>query len=123
MSFYCHNTPGRLRIKTPIVKQNMAEVDKIRNLLLSISEIESFTINPVTGSIVIKYDPCKGDPEAILSILKQEGYYRVSQIKEDTRTTKEAVTKVGKAVGKALVGAFVEKAFEGTMFSYLSLIL
>ncbi len=123
MSFYCHNTPGRLRIKTPIIKQNMAEIDKIRNLLLSISEIESFTINPVTGSIVIKYDACEGDSEAILNVLKREGYYRVPQIKEDARVMEEAVTKVGKAVGKALVGVFVEKAFEGTMFSYLSLIL
>jgi hypothetical protein len=51
-------TPGRLRIKTPIIKRNPAEIDKVGRLLQSLPAVDSFDIKAVTGSITINYTYC-----------------------------------------------------------------
>ncbi len=122
MSCYCHSTPGRLRIKTPLIKRNPAEVDRARRLLQSLREIDAFDINPVTGSITITYADPATDPESILNILREKGYFKVFQ-KEDQYPIEAAVSKAGTTLGKVLVGAFVEKAFEGSMLSLLAFLV
>jgi len=123
MSYYCHSTPGRLRIKTPIVKQNPVEVEKVRGMLESLSGVDAVSINALTGSITINYSDCKTDSESILSILEEKGYYRISSLEDQEHPIETAVSKVGTTVGKVLVGAFVEKAFEGSMLSFLALLV
>jgi len=123
MSYYCHNTPGRLRIKTPIVKQNPVEVEKVRGMLESLSGVDAVSINALTGSITINYSDCETDSESILSILEEKGYYRISSLEDQEHPIETAVSKVGTTVGKVLVGAFVEKAFEGSMLSFLALLV
>jgi hypothetical protein len=122
MSCYCHSTPGRLRIKTPLIKRNPAEVDRARRLLQSLREIDAFDINPVTGSITITYADPVTDPESILNILREKGYFKVFQ-KEEQHPIEAAVSKAGTTLGKVLVGAFVEKAFEGSMLSLLAFLV
>jgi hypothetical protein len=122
MNCYCHSTPGRLRIKTPLIKRNPAEVDKARQLLQSLREIDAFDINPLTGSIIITYADSATDPESILRVLREKGYCEVSGNK-GPHPIETAATKVGTAVAKVLVGAFVEKAFEGSMLSILAFLV
>ncbi|MGA2938766.1 MAG: HMA2 domain-containing protein [Syntrophobacteraceae bacterium] len=123
MSYYCHSTPGRLRIKTPIIKQNPVEIEKVRGTLQALSGVDAVSINALTGSITINYSGSATDSESILSILKEKGYYRISPIEEQEHPVEDAVSKVGTAMGKAIVGAFVEKAFEGSMLSFLALLI
>ncbi len=123
MSFYCHSTPGRLRIKTPIIKQNPAEIEKVREILQSLSGVDALSINALTGSITINYTDDVIDSESILNILKEKGYYRISRIEEQEHPMQTAVSQVGATVGKALVGAFVQQAFEGSMLSFLALLV
>jgi len=123
MSYYCHSTPGRLRIKTPIIKQNPVEIEKVRGMLQALSGVDAVSINALTGSITINYSGSATDSESILSILKEKGYYRISPIEEQEHPVEDAVSKVGTAMGKAIVGAFVEKAFEGSMLSFLALLI
>ncbi len=123
MSYYCHSTPGRLRIKTPIIKQNPVEIEKVRGMLQSLSGIDAVSINALTGSVTINYSGGATDSESILSVLEQEGYYRISQEEEQEHPIETAVSKVGTTVGMALVGAFVEKAFEGSMLSFLAFLV
>jgi copper chaperone CopZ len=123
MSYYYHSTPGRLRIKTPIIKRNPVEIDKVRGLLQSLPAVDAFDINAVTGSITINYTDCATDPESILNVLKEKGYFKASLIKEQEDPIETVVSKVGTTVGRALVGAFVEKAFEGSMFSFLAFLV
>jgi copper chaperone CopZ len=123
MSYYCHSTPGRLRIKTPIIKQNPVEIEKVRGMLQALSGVDAFSINALTGSITINYSGGATDSESILSILKEKGYYRISPIEEQEHPFETVASKVGTTVGKAIVGAFVEKAFEGSMLSFLALLI
>ncbi len=85
MSYYCHSTPGRLRIKTPVIKRNPVEIEKVRRLLQPLPEVGAFDINALTGSITINYTDSATDPESILNILRENGYFKVSPIKEEER--------------------------------------
>jgi copper chaperone CopZ len=123
MSYYHHSTPGRLRIKTPIIKQNPVEIEKVRGMLQALSGVDAVSINALTGSITINYSDCATDSESILSILQEKGYYRISPIEEQEHPIGDVVSKVGTTVGKAIVGAFVEKVFEGSMLSLLALLI
>ncbi len=123
MSYYCHNTPGRLRIKTPIVKQNPVEVEKVRGMLQALSGVDAVSINALTGSITINYSDSVTDSESILSILEEKGYYKILSSEEQEHPIETAVSKVGTTVGKVILGAFVEKAFEGSMLSFLALLV
>jgi len=71
MSYYCHTTPGRLRVKTPIIKQNPVEIEKVRAMLQALPGVDGVSINALTGSITINYSGWATDCESILSILKK----------------------------------------------------
>ncbi len=123
MSYYCHSTPGRLRIKTPVIKQNPVEIEKVRGTLQALPGVDTLSINALTGSITINYSGGATDSESILSILKEKGYYRIPSIEEQEQPFETVASKVGTTVGKAIVGALVEKAFEGSMLSFLALLI
>jgi copper chaperone CopZ len=95
----------------------------VRGTLQALSGVDAVSINALTGSITINYSGSATDSESILSILKEKGYYRISPIEEQEHPVEDAVSKVGTAMGKAIVGAFVEKAFEGSMLSFLALLI
>jgi len=123
MSYYCHNTPGRLRVKTPVLKRNPMEIRRLGDILDCVSGIDSFSINDVTGSIIIKYNPSAVDSKALLNTLGEKGYYDPAKAEESSPVPDEALLKAGRLIGKALVGACVESIFEGSVLSYLSVIL
>lgn len=123
MSYYCHITPGRLRIKTPIIKQNPVEIERVRALLDSLPGVDAVSINALTGSITINYSSCATDPDSILNVLEEKGYYKISQNGELEHPIETVVSKVGTTVGRAILGAAVEKVFEGSMLSLLALLV
>ena len=55
MGYYYHSTPGRLRIKTPIIKHNPSEIERVRGMLQTLSGVDAVSINALTGSITINY--------------------------------------------------------------------
>lgn len=123
MDYYCHSIPGRLRIKTPIIRRNPVQIEKVRNLLQSVPGVTVFDINALTGSIKINYDDCTTNPETILSILQQNGYYRGDRTESLDYPIEAAFSSVGTAVGKALLGALVGKAFENSTLSFLAMLV
>lgn len=75
MSYYWHHVPGRLRLKTPIIKGNEEGAANIQTFLKPIKGILSMAVNTVTGSLVIHYDPQVIDPESITHKLSRAGYF------------------------------------------------
>jgi hypothetical protein len=123
MSYYCHITPGRLRIKTPIIKQNPAEIEKIRQLLHSFPGIDAVSINGLTGSVTINHSGCEANCESILKMLEEKGYYQSSQTEENEYPIETVVSRVGTTLGRVILGAAVEKVLEGSMLSFLALLV
>jgi hypothetical protein len=111
MDHYYHAVPGRLRIKTPFAKRNPEVVSDIERLLIQCDGLQTISSNPLTGSIVITYDPRKITHQKILSLLQEEGYF-------DSTNALSSDEQLGK-----LLGGIVEMAFQRTAFSLVSALL
>ncbi len=124
MSYYFHSVPGRLRIKSPFVKgMNNDDLAGLKGFLHSISGIKSFDINTVTGSIVINYQPRVIAEKEIVTRLRMTGYFDPSRAVTNDHYIYNAISSIGHAVNKGVVGTFVGAAFEGTALSYLAVLL
>lgn len=52
-----HASPGRIRLKVAEVKDNPLLADEIRRRLATVRGIRQVQANPLTGSVLIRYDP------------------------------------------------------------------
>ena len=75
MTCYMHHVPGRLRIRTPLVKNNKNAAAEVERLLLTTPGVDDVTINLTTGSCLVKYDPSKARRDDIISLLSGKGYF------------------------------------------------
>jgi copper chaperone CopZ len=123
MSFYVHEVPGRLRVKTPIAKGDALKAQKIEDFVISITGVQSASVNATTGSIVLTYDASKVSSRAILDILTQKGLFNPSKALTGDQYLHNKMEKTGQVIGKALFGLFLEKAFEGTPIALLTALI
>ncbi len=123
MSYYVHDIPGRLRVKIPAVKGNAHLAAEVLGLLKTLCGVSSVTPSTITGSIVILYDPDTVSSARILDLLVREGHFDVSRAVTTDEYIKSAFDKAGKAVSRALLNVFMEKAFEGSALSYLTVLI
>jgi hypothetical protein len=120
MSCYVHNTPGRLRIKIPYLKDNADLAYEIRDILSEIDGIDRISINTVTGSIIVHYNADVLLPWQILQILKDNHYVEDVQPISHSPQGGGSSSAAGMAIGKALFGWAVGKAFEGSSLSFIA---
>jgi hypothetical protein len=52
-----HHIPGRLRLKVPGAKGNAVFMDQVQAALGSVDGVRAIEVNPVTGSVLVHYDP------------------------------------------------------------------
>ncbi|MBI3803150.1 MAG: heavy-metal-associated domain-containing protein [Nitrospirae bacterium] len=123
MSYYIHQIPGRLRIKSPAVKRNPAKAEIVEGLLKSIDGVDSVAVNILTGSITIHYDQNNLQPEAILDRLKQARYFDESKAVTHDQVIYTAASNVGLFLGKTVCGAVVETALGDSAFSMLAALI
>ena len=74
VSSYIHALEGRLRIKIPEVKGNGGKALEVENYLQLLSGLEQVSANPVTGNVLIHYNPRLIGVEEIIAALKDLGY-------------------------------------------------
>ncbi len=124
MSYYFHGVPGRLRIKSPFVKgMNNDDLAGLKGFLHSISGIKSFDINTVTGSIVINYQTKVIAEKEITEKLRMAGYFDPSRAVTNDHYIHNALSSIGHAINRGVVGTFVGAAFDGSALSYLTVLL
>lgn len=75
MTCYIHHVPGRLRIRTPMVKNNKTAAEEVKELLLSSAGVDDVAINLITGSCLVTYDPLMTKRDDIVSMLSARGYF------------------------------------------------
>jgi hypothetical protein len=62
-----HHFPGRIRIEVPLLKRfAVAELKKLATVPVP-SGIKSVRVNPITGSLIISYDPDRIDIVAYIT--------------------------------------------------------
>ena len=116
MKQYIHNVPGRLRIKTTLIKRNEEMAIHTRKFINQIRGINSASTNTITGSITILYNTKIIKANMILATLKDAGFISKPQI---TPHVNETLSRVGKFVGKFIFGLAVEKALGRNFLSFV----
>lgn len=123
MSYYMHNVPGRLRVKSPLVRKNQDIADDIRKSLSTMQGIATVDINLTTGSILVNYNPKTIHHEDIVSLLQRKGYFDKSKALTNDQYIHRAASKAGDVVGRAIFGTFLETALEGSALSLITLLI
>lgn len=67
-----HSVPGRLRIKTDVLRRSSA-ADAVRAEVIAIAGVSRATVNTVTGSLLVTYDPKCLQPEVVWTRLVKAG--------------------------------------------------
>ncbi len=123
MSYYMHNVPGRLRIKSPVIKNNRTVVDELKKSLSTLHGVAAVDINLITGSLLINYNSKSVKHMDIVDILQRKGYFDASKAITNDQYIHSAASKAGAIIGKSIFGAFAGRALEGTPLSFLAILI
>ena len=118
-----HNVPGRLRVKSPLLKRNSAAVDELKKSLSTVQGIATIDFNPTTGSLLINYNHRTTNADDIIRLLERKGYFDRSKATTNEVYIHTAAKNTGRLVGKAVLGMAIEKAFEGSALSLLAMLI
>ena len=74
MTHYIHHVPGRMRVRSPRIKGNTENAERLRQTLVQLIGVTGIETNPVTGSVVISYSPERLGPDDLVAVMKEHGY-------------------------------------------------
>ncbi|AHF03273.1 hypothetical protein MARPU_04770 [Marichromatium purpuratum 984] len=117
MSHYIHHVPGRLRIRSAALRCRSLLDGEARRELQALEGVTEVRFNPRAASLTLLYDPARIGRAQLFEALERHGCVEV-----ESRSGKLA-TRAGTLFGKALVGAFVNKAVERSAYKLVSVLL
>ena len=123
MSFYIHNVPGRLRIKSPIIRKNDNAYYEVRKILGATNGIATVDANLTTGSLLINYNPKAIKYGDIIDLLHRKGYFDKAKAVTHDQYIKDAASKAGSFIGKSVLGSVIGTVLEGTPLAVLALLI
>ncbi len=126
MSCYLHQVPGRIRIKTSILKGRPDLTQEVEQKLGVLSGICSVAVSPVTGSILIKYNEDEVKSAAILCLVEKQCGLNLSAADRGEYAGEkrpEEKYKIVEKRGKAVLGMIMEEIFDGSTLKLLSAII
>jgi copper chaperone CopZ len=113
MSHYIHHVPGRLRVKTQLIKGNEARAKAAKEHLSNVNGVRETDVNTLTGSIIIWYDVGLATSMTILDSLRHVGV--IQHVTTQTVSTgavrgNAIVEKVGETVVNKIVEMVIERS-------------
>ncbi len=123
MQSYVHNVPGRLRIKNPLFKNSSVHYEVRKTLVDMGHGIGTADFNATTGSLLIHYNPTEIQHQDILNALARGGFYHPDKTLTNDQVIHQATSNAFNLVTKAVSGAFIETALQGTGLSFLAILL
>ncbi|MCX8033760.1 MAG: hypothetical protein N3A00_00400 [Thermodesulfovibrio sp.] len=123
MRFYIHDIPGRLRIKSPLLKNNQKAEWELRKALSTLEGIGVVETNLITGSILINYNFKRINKNDIIRLLTNRGYFDPAKAVTNDEYIKKTFEKTGNFVVKSLVGTVVDSSLENTPLRFISVLI
>ncbi|MEN6441657.1 MAG: HMA2 domain-containing protein [Syntrophobacter sp.] len=120
MTCYLHHVPGRIRVKTPIIKGNTFRATEIEELLRNVAGVYGVSANTLTGSILINYDVSMTTAGKILELFGKEANFDLASAESHEKYVDERLSQAGEKIGKAVFGIMIGKMLEGTPLSLLA---
>jgi hypothetical protein len=103
MGYYLHSVPGRMRVKSPRVKNNPRAANDIKSLLSLVHGVNSTEFNLTTGSVLIHYHPDRLTRADLLNLLSEKGYFDKSKAVTNDQVIKNAAADTISFFGKPLL--------------------
>lgn len=123
MGVYVHNLPGRLRVKSSLIKGNLYKAKELEDILIGIPGVSSASANTTTGSILVHYNPAMLQSQSLLDAFARHGGIGSVGQAPHPEPFDHGMQKTGQFLGKALLALAIEKAFEGTPLALLTVVL
>ena len=113
ISSYSHATPGRLRIKVPQVRGSQEIARKVERILNNLDGVSSITANPLTGNVLVLFDPEVMTHADVIQKLVVQGYLEKPRASRGSikRSPMEQVLDP-KQVSKAVADLVLQSAVE-----------
>lgn len=108
MDYYMHDIPGRLRIESPVLKDNDANAQRFEAFVKSIPGVTSVEMKLDIGSAIMHYDRTRIDHTRLIDLLDKSGYFDHLKAKTLDDRIKEGVEEVADVAIKAAVGEVTE---------------
>jgi copper chaperone CopZ len=109
---YLHTLDGRLRIKTAVVKGAPEKARKIEQQIGSCAGITEVTANPITGSVLVHYNPHELTQKELLDELRTLGCFQETL---GFQQAKPEVSPADNAFGRDIVKTVVISTLEFTV--------
>jgi len=123
MSYYIHHIKGRIRLKTPVLKNNPEKKQTLLNLFEFLRGISGVSVNTLTGSVVIHYDHEIFSKEDILGILQLHRFLDKHHVISNDNRIERLVETVRKEIRKAMFAMAFEMALEPVGLSFVCALL
>jgi copper chaperone CopZ len=123
MNDYFHVVPGRVRIRSRLVKADERAAGTIRAALQNLPGVESVSVSTLTGSVTVLFNPRQMDASSVLNRLSNAGYFKPGQAVSSTQYLDSAASQLGQKVGKALLGVAVDRVLGGTPLSFIAALI
>ncbi len=94
MSYYIHDMPGRLRVKSPKIRKNRNVGDEVQKLIGMTDGVDSVAVNLLTGSLLINYNPRVTRNDELINLLQEKGYFDHSKATTNDLYMHQAASKV-----------------------------
>lgn len=123
MTAYFHSVPGRLRIRTPLLKTNPGLANGIKTAVTTLPGIDDISVNPTTGSVVTYYDPERIGPDEIMAFFSANKWIDGRNLVPHDRYVNENLSKVGARLGRVLFSWAVGKTLEANGLSLIAALI
>ena len=119
MQYYVHHVPGRLRIRIPSLRNNPTRAEEVK-ALLNVAGTHKIKVNSLTGSVVIHFDRHRVSADNLLDRLKTNGFYREDRTVTLDAKLRQASSKAGRKVSRAMFGWAVGRVLEANGLSLIA---
>jgi hypothetical protein len=123
MDYYIHHIKGRIRLKTPVLKNNIDNKQIILNLFESLYGIIGISVNTLTGSVVIHYEPDIFTREDIIGMLKAYRFLDDFHIISNDNRMERFIESIRKEIRKTLFALALETVLEPIGLSFVCVLL
>ncbi len=123
MTHYIHHVPGRVRVKTPVLKRNEKAAAALGAALSGQDGILHHQVNTRTGSVVLHYDIARIEVQPILAFLARRGFLSPAATALPAPSRPRSRTGVGSTIGKAAFGFALEELIKWSATTMVKAIL
>ena len=109
-STYVHALEGRLRVKVAGVKDSPTGASRVETHLRSLGGILEVAANPVTGNVLILYDPATTHQGEIVKALRALGCLPYNRPAAEAASPPQLLLRVARVVAQAATEAALQQA-------------